>query len=71
MYVSIRIQGHLDPSWQTFLEDLHITHEPDGTTLLSGSLPDQSALQGVLSRLGHLSLALLSLEASDILSDGA
>ncbi len=26
MYVSIRIKGHLDPSWQEYLEGLEIVH---------------------------------------------
>ena len=43
MHVSIRIKGHLDQSWQEWLEDLQIVHEEDGTSQLSGTLPDQSA----------------------------
>lgn len=65
MHVSIRIKGHLDPSWQERLEGLQIVHEPDGTSRLCGTLPDQSALYGVLTRISHLSLTLLSLESSE------
>jgi hypothetical protein len=36
-----------------------------GTTLLSGILPDQSALYGVLLQLIRLGLVLLSLETSE------
>ena len=64
MHVSIRIKGHLDPSWQERLEGLQIRHEPSGTTVLCGQLPDQAALYGVLAKLSHLSLTLLSLESS-------
>jgi LuxR family transcriptional regulator, maltose regulon positive regulatory protein len=40
MQVSIRIKGHLDPGWQEWLEGLQIVHESDGTSRLSGTLPD-------------------------------
>lgn len=65
MYVSIRIKGHLDPSWQEYLEGLEIVQEADGTTRLSGTLQDQSALYGVLNMMSHLHLALISLESSE------
>ena len=66
MYVSIRIKGHLDPGlWQDYLGGLQIVHEPDGTSRLCGTLPDQPALYGVLIKIGHLSLALLSLESGE------
>ncbi|GHO70765.1 hypothetical protein KSC_096570 [Ktedonobacter sp. SOSP1-52] len=44
--------------------DLHIEQQETGTTLLSGVLPDQSALYGVLLQLIQLGLVLLSLETS-------
>ena len=61
----IRVKGHLDSSWQQRFEGLRIEHEEAGTTLLSGSLPDQVALQSVLLQVIRLGLNLLSLEASD------
>jgi len=65
MHVSIRIKGHLDQGWQEWLEGLQIVHEPDGTSRLSGTLKDQPALHGVLTKISHLSVTLLSLESSD------
>ena len=65
MHVSIRIKGHLDPSWQEYLEGLQIAHEENGTSRLVGVLKDQAALFGVLKRIDHLSLTLLSLERND------
>ena len=65
MYCRIRLKGHLDPGWQERLGELQIVQEADGTSRLSGYLPDQSALYGVLAKLSHLSLSLLSLECSD------
>ena len=65
MHYSIRIRGHLDPSWQGWLEGLQIVHEPDGTSLLIGTLQDLPALYGVLTKIGRLNLALLSLESDE------
>ena len=62
MHVSIRIKEHLDPGWQEWLEGLQIVQEADGTSRLSGTLSDQSALYGVLNKIDRLSLTLLSLE---------
>jgi hypothetical protein len=68
MNYSIRVQGHLDPSWRQRFEGLRIEHQNAGTTLLSGSLPDQAALHGVLLQIVRLGLTLLSLEASEAAS---
>jgi hypothetical protein len=65
MHVIIRIQGHLDKSWQQWLEELVIVHEEGGTSRLSGTLSDQAALYGVLQKIDRLSLILLSLERSE------
>jgi hypothetical protein len=62
MNYQIRIRGHLDLSWQDWLAGLQMVHEPSGTTLLSGPLPDQAALFGVLLKISRLGLILLSLE---------
>ena len=38
----------------------HVEHQDTGTTLLSGPLPDQAALQGLLLQIVRLGLILLS-----------
>ena len=65
MQIVIRIKGHLDQSWQPWLEGLQIVHESDGTTRLYGTLPDQPALYGVLNKIDGLSLTLLSFDRSE------
>jgi hypothetical protein len=65
MHVSLRIEGHLDKSWQEWLEGLEIVHEEEGTSRLCGTLADQAALYGVLTKIHRLSLTLLSLERSE------
>ena len=65
MHYALRIQGHLDPSFQDRIRGLRIEQQEAGTTLLSGSLPDQAALQGLLLQIVRLGLVLLSLETSE------
>src|SRR6266571_3520 len=60
----IRVKGHLDTFWQEWFENLSITHERDGTTLLSGPIKDQAALYGILFKMRDLGLTLLELSAS-------
>ena len=66
MGYQIRVEGHLDLSWQEWFEGLELRHEESGTTLLIGVLPDQAALQGVLLKISRLGMLLLSLESSSI-----
>ena len=56
----IRVQGQLDESWSEWLGELEITPQPDGSTLLCGSIVDQAALHGILDRLYGLNLSILS-----------
>ena len=65
MHYMIRVQGHLDSSWQDRFGGLCLEQQEAGTTLLSGPLPDQAALYGVLLQLIRLGLTLLSLETSE------
>jgi hypothetical protein len=56
----IRVKGHLAQHWCDWLGGLAIENQPDGCALLSGSLPDQAALYGVLHQMRDLGLALVS-----------
>jgi uncharacterized protein (TIGR01777 family) len=63
--VQVRVKGELEARWwsETF-EGLLISAEPDGTTLLSGALPDQSAMHGILGAIRDLGLPIVSVETS-------
>jgi hypothetical protein len=56
----IRIAGHLASRWAPAFKDLTLTRHADGTTVLGGVIADQSALHGLLRRLGDLALPILS-----------
>jgi len=57
----LRVAGHLDDHWATWLDDLILTRRDDGTTVLTGSLADQSQLHGLIERIRDLGVPLLSL----------
>ena len=56
----IIVQSHLDEQWSVWFDDLDLTHLEDGTTSLTGYITDQSALQGILAKIGKLNLTLIS-----------
>jgi hypothetical protein len=61
----IRVKGHLDPRWSEWFDGLQITNEPNGEALLSGYIPDQAALHGLLARVRDLNLQLISVTSVD------
>lgn len=62
----ITVYGKVDQSWSEWFGGLKLTGavDWDGSpiTRLTGSLPDQGALRGVLNRLWDLNLTLLSVK---------
>jgi hypothetical protein len=59
----IRIKGHLGRQWADRFEELSITLEDDGTTLLTGPVVDQAALFGILRRIRDLGIVLISVNS--------
>ena len=60
-YYEIKIKSHLDPRWSDWFAGLKLTYSLEGDeTLLSGPLPDQGALHGLLERIRDLNLTLIS-----------
>jgi hypothetical protein len=59
-HYEIRIRGHLDLRWSDWFAGLELTHLAGDETLLSGPLPDQAALHGLLERIRDLNITLIS-----------
>ena len=64
-YYEIKLRGHLDPHWSGSFADLKFTYLEGNVTLLSGLLPDQAAIHGLLERIRDLNLTLLSVTRGD------
>jgi hypothetical protein len=56
----IRLKGHLGSQWTDWFDDLTITLEEDGDTLLTGPVIDQAALHGLLKKVRDLGMPLVS-----------
>jgi hypothetical protein len=56
----IRVKGRLAPRWAGWFDGMTLTAGPDGTSVISGMVPDQSALHGLLRKLGDLGVPLVS-----------
>jgi hypothetical protein len=70
-YYEIRIRGYLDPGWSGWFAGLQLRHLEGNETLLSGSLPDQAALYGLLERIRDLNMTLLSVTRGGTSTEGA
>lgn len=60
---TIRVEGHLDEHWSARLGGLVITHDPAGTSTLTGTIADQAQLHGVLAGLRDIGAVLVGLQS--------
>jgi hypothetical protein len=56
----IRVKGHLASRWGAWFDGMTLTHQADGTTVIDGTLADQSALHGVLRKVSDIGVPLVS-----------
>ena len=59
-WIEIKIAGRLDTRWYEWFEGLEWRYTPEGDTLLSGPIQDQSALYGLIGKLRDLGATLIS-----------
>jgi hypothetical protein len=59
-YYEIKIKGCLDPGWSVWFAGLQVKHLGADETMISGLLPDQAALYGLLERIRDLNITLIS-----------
>lgn len=60
-FYQIRLKGTLDSSWSDWFGGFSINVKGDETVLI-GSVPDQSALHGILAKINDLGLSIVSVE---------
>ena len=61
----IRVKGHLTDRWGAWFDGMTLTRQADGTTVLDGTVADQSALHGLLRKVSDLGLPLVSVTSTD------
>ena len=65
-YYQIRVSGHLSEQWTDWFDGLTLENLPEGDALLSGRLPDQAALYGVLNYIRDIGLKLISVNCVEV-----
>jgi hypothetical protein len=55
----VRVEGVLDVRWSEWFEGLQLQNQ-SGETILSGTLPDQPALHGILDKVRDLGLTIIT-----------
>ena len=71
LQVEICVKGRINEDWSEWYEGLSIRHAEGEQTILSGTIPDQPALYGLIARLSRLGLPLLSVDVREQSSDSS
>ncbi len=61
----IKIKGRLDSRWSDWFDGLAVTAGSNGSTVLTGTVIDDSALHGLLKKIRDLGMPLLSVNRMD------
>jgi len=61
----IRVRGMLPAKWAEWFDGFAISYEAGGDTTLTGTVADQAALYGLISRVRDLGLSLVAVEHVD------
>jgi hypothetical protein len=66
LFYEIKIKGQLEEHWSDWLGGLEIAQDEQGNSLLTGFIPDQAALHGILAQIRDLGLNLISIAPKDV-----
>jgi hypothetical protein len=58
-FCEIKVKGKLEPHWAEWFDSMNIKIEPQ-TTIISGFVADQPALQGLIEKVSALGLTIIS-----------
>lgn len=64
--IEIRVKGNINEQWSDWFDGLTINPSETGETILTGTIQDQAALYGIISRLRDLGLYLASVTSTEI-----
>jgi hypothetical protein len=64
--VEITVKKRIDFNWSEWFEGMTIQHTDQDETILSGTVVDQAALYGLLTKLRNLGLPLVSVDSIDV-----
>ncbi|MFL6160624.1 MAG: hypothetical protein ACJ74U_00215 [Jatrophihabitantaceae bacterium] len=67
----IRVRGHLASRWEAWFDGMTLIRHDDGTTVIHGTVTDQSALHGLLRKLNDIGVPLVSLTTASAPDSGA
>lgn len=65
LIVEMRIKGRMDENWSKWFNDFQVTYSEADETILTGMVPDQAALYGLISKLRDLGIQLLAIKLSE------
>lgn len=60
------VKGTLTPEWANWFEGFNLSPQEGNETLLTGQVMDQSALHGMLAKIAHLGIPLLSVTRLEV-----
>jgi hypothetical protein len=68
-YCEIKIKGKLESRWVDWFDLMKVSSD-DHVTVVSGVVPDQAALQGLMEKISMLGLSIISINFSSAVRDG-
>jgi hypothetical protein len=64
--VEITVKKRIDFNWSEWFEGMTIQHTDQDETILCGTIVDQAALYGLLTKLRNLGLSLVSVNSTAV-----
>ena len=64
--VEITVKKQIDFNWSEWFEGMTIRHTEQDETILCGTVVDQAALYGLLTKLRNLGLSLVSVNSVEV-----
>ena len=69
LQIEIHLKGKINQQWSGWFDGVTISHSDHDETVLTGIVPDQAALYGIISHLRDLGLPLISVNSKEIKED--